>query len=661
MDEELKNRFKHLLKISTRSKDENNELLDLQKDILKGVKHTRLMGTTPKSVVDKSNVLDFTFISNDNAGTRYDWMEDAYYTEVLDVNGANTDNLNTFFKNHNRSTNSASGKISNVRVENNELIGSVTFGSDAESQVLLTKYKEGILTDVSIGYEIKDYTVEKRSATNEQDLVTVTNFDIFEVSAVGLGFDSGAKKRSINLNKESKMDKELLARLAKLEAMSKRDKEEVEELNKLRSLKSTEEAKELQKLKDENAEMKRKAEVELMVREHGERGERVLKANPKATPEEFRAKLLADFAGEAVNNIPSSNTKAQERARMIDAIVDGMALRAGAKIDKPVEDAEKYRYAPLVSIANMLLPEEQQSLNPVEVAERSLVTGDFPLLLQSVGARVLTSEFEAQQGTYQVWMKMVDVPDFRVMQDLTSSLGGGRLQKTLENGDLAELKGAEKAETWSIETFGNKFVLTREMLINDDLGAFTNMVSTFSKMARTTANGIAYDILQNKGDYANYKMADGSGLYVSARNNSATDALSSTALSAGRIAMSKHKSIDGKTPLNIVPKFLIVPPELEVTAKEIIASTAKLGADNVAVPNVNQNLYTVVVDAEMTSATAWYLLASYRTFKMGFLAGTNRSPVIKKNDSSILRAVFEGVFDIGVMAEDYRGLYKGNN
>lgn len=656
-----KKRLQQLLKISTRSKDEDNELLDLQKDILKGVKHTRLMGTNPATVVDKSNMLDFTFISNDNGGTRYDWMEDAYYTEVLDINGANTDNLNTFFKNHIHDVDSASGKISNIRVENNELIGSVTFGSDVESQALLTKYKEGILTDVSVGYEIKDYTVEKRSAANEQDLVTVTNFDIFEVSAVGLGFDGGAKKRSINLNEDSKMDKELLERLAKLEAMSERNKEESEELKKLRSIKTTEDNNELKRLKAENLEMKRKAEVELMAREHGERGERVLKANPNATADEFRAKLLADFAGEAVNNIPSSNTKAQERAKMIDAIVDGLALRAGAKIDKPVDNAEKYRYAPLVSIANMLLPEEQQSLNPVEVAERSLVTGDFPLLLQSVGSRVLTSEFEAQQGTYQVWMKMVDVPDFRVMQELTSSLGGGRLQKTLENGDLAELKGAEKAESWKIETFGNKFVLTREMLINDDLGAFTNMVSTFSRMAKTTANGIAYDILQNKGDYATYKMADGSGLYVSARKNSATDALSGTALSAGRTAMSKHKSIDGKTPLNIVPKYLIVPPELEVTAKEIIHATAKVGADNVAVPNVNENLYTIVVDAEMTSPTAWYLLADHRTFKMGFLAGTNRSPVIKKNDSSVLRAVFEGVFDLGVMAEDYRGIYKGNN
>jgi phage major head subunit gpT-like protein len=345
---------------------------------------------------------------------------------------------------------------------------------------------------------------------------------------------------------------------------------------------------------------------------------------------------------------------------MIDAMVDGLALRVGAKLNKPHADADKYRHAPLIAIGNALLAEEQRSYNPSEVAERSLLSGDFPLLLQSVGARVLTSEFEAQTATFKAWMKEVDVPDFRVMTDLTSSIGGGRLDKTLENGDLKELSGNEKGEQWKLESFGNKFILTREMLINDDLGNFTNMIATFGRMAMTTANGIAYDLLQNKGDYSAYKMSDGSGMYVASRNNSATDALSATALSAGRLAMSKHKSIDGKTPLNITPKYLIVSPALEVTAREILGALSKVGADNVNVPNVHQNSYELIVDPEIESDTAWYLLADYRTLKMGYLAGTNRSPVTKVNDSTVSRTIYEGVFDIGVVAEDYRGLYRGN-
>jgi len=335
-------------------------------------------------------------------------------------------------------------------------------------------------------------------------------------------------------------------------------------------------------------------------------------------------------------------------------------MRCGAVIEKPAQGSEKYRHATLTSIGQSLLGDEARDLAPVEIAKRSLLTGDFPLLLQSVGARILTSEFEAQVGTYKAWMKMVDVPDFRTMTELTASFGGGRLAKIKERADLKKLGGNEKAESWKIETFGNSFELSREMLINDDLGNFSNLIGTFGRMSQTTANGIAYDLLQLKGDYASYKMADGSSPYVAGRNNKATDALSSTALSAGRLAMSKHKSIDGATPLNIKPKYLLVSPALEVTAREILGASQKLGVDNQSVPNVNQNLYELIVDPEIESATAWYLLSDYRTLKMGFLAGTNRSPVVEQTHSSVSGSEFEGVFDIGVMIEDYRGLYQGN-
>lgn len=459
------------------------------------------------------------------------------------------------------------------------------------------------------------------------------------------------------------MNEEQLERLAQLEAMSKRNKEQNEELKGLVDTRKAEDKvtadAERQKLLDENIELKRGVACKEIADKHGEIGAGCLRENPSATPDALRGLILDAMAVKT----PVTTAKvdsADSRSKMIDAMVDGLAMRVGAKIENPSEGAEQFRFAPLTAIGNLLLPESERSFDPSEIAERSMVTGDFPLLLQSVGARVLTAEFEAQTGTFKAWMKEVDVPDFRVMSDLTSSIGGGRLDKTLENGDLKELKGNEKGESWKIETFGNKFIMTRQMIINDDLGNFTNLIQAFARMAMTTANGISYDLLQNKGDYANYKMADGSGIWIAGRNNTSTAALSSEALSAGKLAMSKHLSIDTKTPLNIVPKYLIVPPALEVTAKEILGALSKLGADNVNVPNVNQDSYVLVVDPEITSDTAWYLVADYRTLKMGYLSGTNRSPVTKMNESTIARTIYEGVFDLGVMVEDYRGLFRGN-
>jgi len=647
-----------------------------KKEVLLNQTRTRSIGCKVRKLEMagvETSTLTFVFVSNDNSGVRYDWGTGEYYNEILDVNGANVERLRTFFKDHYRNSDSASGKISNVRVEDGQLIGDVTFGSDVKSQELYTKYREEILTDVSIGYEIHEYNVES-GATNERDNVTVSKFDIFEVSAVGIGFDSGAKKRENENNGGLlEMNKELKERLAKLEAMVKRSVDEQAEMVKLVAMRdadvttppttppTTKSSEDMVRVLAENANLKRQNDIRVIGAKYDIPQADIVRHvdDSKMTVEGFRTFILDSIvASKGDNDI--GDGEESTRSGMLRAMADGLALRLGVPVENPHSDADKYRYAPLTSIGNDLLPESERSHNPHEIAERSLLSGDFPILLQSIGSRVLTSEFEASTGTYKVWMKEVDVPDFRVMTDVTSSVGGGRLSKLLENGDLKELKGNEKAETWQIGSFGNAFIVTREMLINDDLSGFTNLIANFAVMAQTTANGIAYDILQNKGAYENYKMADGSGMWVASRNNSATDALSSTALSAGRLAMSKHKSIDGKTPLKIVPKFLVISPALEVTALEILGAMNKLGADNTGVPNVNKNAYELIIDPEIESDTAWYLLAERRTIKMGFLAGTNRSPVVKVNESSLTRTKYEGVFDIGAMVEDFRGLYRGN-
>jgi len=196
----MNKRLKKLQTMAIRTVEEQNELDGLvltqhKREVLKGISHTRGVSITNTRADDlPANTLSFVFVSNDNGGQRYDWSSGETYTEELDVLGASSSRLNTFFKNHNRSVDDAIGKISNVRVTDGMVVGNVTFGTDDESQRIFSKYSEGILTDVSIGYEIRDYTVT-RGADNEQDTVLVTDFDIFEVSAVGIGFDSGAKKR----------------------------------------------------------------------------------------------------------------------------------------------------------------------------------------------------------------------------------------------------------------------------------------------------------------------------------------------------------------------------------------------------------------------------------------------------------------------------------
>ena len=166
----------------------------------------------PTSENTTPNTHTFVMVSADNGGMRYDWYSGESYLEELSIEGASYGSLTTFFKDHNRSVDSAIGRIENVKVDGGTIVSDVIFGTGENEQSIHRKYTEGILTDVSIGYQINKYEVEERDG--ESDVVTVTDYEIFELSAVGIGFDKGAKKREVILHDEN----EVLARVEALEA-----------------------------------------------------------------------------------------------------------------------------------------------------------------------------------------------------------------------------------------------------------------------------------------------------------------------------------------------------------------------------------------------------------------------------------------------------------
>lgn len=168
-----------------------------------GVVHNRAFADV--TLIDEGRrLIPFIIVSADNAGLRYDWWEDEIYEERLDANGATFDRLKTFFKDHELSVDTAIGKIENVRVDNGAIKCDVIFGTDENSDTVYRKFKEGILSDVSIGYTIQEEITTERE--NQVTEVLVTRFDIHELSAVWKGFDKnatiGRSAEEINPSKE---------------------------------------------------------------------------------------------------------------------------------------------------------------------------------------------------------------------------------------------------------------------------------------------------------------------------------------------------------------------------------------------------------------------------------------------------------------------------
>ena len=100
-----------------------------------------------------------------------------------------------------------------------------------------------------------------------------------------------------------------------------------------------------------------------------------------------------------------------------------------------------------------------------------------------------------------------------------------------------------------------------------------------------------------------------------------------------------------------------MPPELETKALQLLNSEADITASQSGVANPFRSSLTPIIEAEL-EASPWYLAANRRTVKVGYLAGTGGKPIVGEADRNSRFIEFECVFDFGLFAEDYRGLYK---
>lgn len=130
--------------------------------------------------------------------------------------------------------------------------------------------------------------------------------------------------------------------------------------------------------------------------------------------------------------------------------------------------------------------------------------------------------------------------------------------------------------------------------------------------------------------------------------NLGSSTLSSTSLSAARAAMSRFKDDTGN-PLGINGDTLLVPPELEATALELVgAETIERyvanGTDKQPVLNIHRGKYTVISTERITDADSWYLLCGSRITK----------PIIFQNRKPTEFGALEGSSDTGFTRDEYQ-------
>ncbi|WP_430463615.1 prohead protease/major capsid protein fusion protein [Tabrizicola sp.] len=325
--------------------------------------------------------------------------------------------------------------------------------------------------------------------------------------------------------------------------------------------------------------------------------------------------------------------------------------------------ARDWRGLSLIEMARDILASEGvrvRGLSRDELATRALhSTSDFPLILSNVTNKTLRAAYETAPRTFAPIARRTTVADFRDVHRL--QLGEApQLEKVNESGEYKRGTLGEAQEKYRIETFGKVIGITRQVLINDDLDAFTRVPALFGTAAATLESDVVWGVIT-----ANAAMADGKALFHAGHNNIAATGvkLDVAGLAKARTAMSLQKGLDGKIVLNIRPAFLVVPTSLELEAEQLLAQNIVPAKSTDVVPGSLRSL-TVISEPRLdpgTGAVPWYLMASpaaIDTIEYAYLEGQEGVAMETRMGFDVDGMEIRARLDFGAKAIDWRGLYK---
>jgi hypothetical protein len=298
--------------------------------------------------------------------------------------------------------------------------------------------------------------------------------------------------------------------------------------------------------------------------------------------------------------------------------------------------------------------------DPVRLAERAFhTTSDFPLLLSAAANKMLLAAYQPAAPTYRQLFLRRDFRDFKPHRHL--SIGDFPvLQPLAENGEIQAGTMSESQEIVLLQTFARRIRVTRQMLVNDDLGAFTDFAAMIGRRVADFENATAYALI-------NLANGDGPTLTTgnapvfatgAARANKAAagTALDEANIAKGREAIMKQRTLDG-LPISLGRSMrVLVGPALELPALKLTAAIAPAASANV---NPYVGLLQPVVEP-LIPANRWYLFAEPPTtpvYVYGYLNGVEGPQVTTGPVSGVDGIEVSVIFDFGVGAIDWRGAW----
>lgn len=513
------------------------------------------------------------------------------------------------------------GTITGHRMEDGKLVAMIRLSGAADAVPVVERILEGTIKGVSIGYRVTRWA-ESTDPNSRARVRTAAAWSISEVSAVPIPADPGSQFRGESMENED-----------------------------------------LQVENTEDNTTETRAAIRQICRSAGMTAEQADDMIDRdLTITEARAEAFEAMQRRTPARIrtaaPANDDPAVTMTRRADA------LYARVSGEAPTDEARPYMGETLRDMARAAVEASGQSTRGMDAdtlfRAAMHTTSDFPQLLTSTGNRTLTAAYQAAQSPVKTALaRRSTMADFRPGTRLKLS-DIGTLEKVSESGEIKHTSRGEASESYALDTYATQFAISRKALINDDLGAFRDWGATAGRMAAETEANLLLNLL-----LSNPTMGeDNKSLFHADHGNlSASPAALGdagagvTALSEARQALRGMKALDGKTPINVAPKFLLVGPEQETEAEQLLSDLAAATWGDV---NPFASKLSLLVEPRITD-NQWYVFADpavMPVLEYSYLSSAQGPQMASREGWDVLGMEFRVVLDFGCGAVDWRGAFK---
>lgn len=583
-----------------------------------------------------------------------------------------------------------------ARIENGLGTATIRFSERAEVEPVFRDIAAGIIRNVSVGYRVHRYDIEKRDGAPE--LWRAVDWEPLEISAVPIGADSGAQVRSgdaqgetqnpciltrqsgtsnepIEITKGNNMPKSKKATGGDA-AETRQDEAEVQTHA---GVSTTQTPAPVSRSKPDpdtirTEERQRAAEILTLCRRHDLDGLAADLIGRGVTLNTARSEILDKIAdadplqGRVHEPAPASargNGDADTAYR--DAVAQALLHRHNPGSHELTSAGRDFRGMSLIELARHALERQGQTtrgMSRLELAGEALgtraagamSTSDFPAILANVANKTLRQAYASNPRTFAAWARRATITDFKPVSR-TQIAGAPDLEKVLESGEFKYGSIGEGKETYALATYGRIVAITRQVLINDDLDAFTRIPSAFGAAAADLESDIVYAILTQ-----NPSMADNKALFHASHGNLGTAAgVTETALGEAYRKFGSQKGLEGRL-ISILPSYIITPPGTRaIEARKQMTQTTPAATADV---NTFAGRLQVIEEPRLIPSTGndpWFLAADpgrVDTIEYAYLDGQEGVYTETRTGFEVDGIEIKARHDFAAKAIDWRGLFK---